>query len=559
MGPIASRQQQVRLLSTENPSASPAGRGHSETRRLLLTGIVCILIAACSPAGGNSEDAGGADSEQGSPSDAATSQSTEEGQAGSDDVLRVAVYTELATFDPSVFAAQNSIVYNTIYDRLARYDEDLNVVPHLAVSWEVIEPGLRLELEIHEDASFHSGEPVTAQAVVDNFERAMDPERGNNLAGVVAPLAGVSTSDEHRVELEFSAPTPERAMLDVLQQMPIIDPQAFDQLGERGSGSGPFIFDSWEPGVRLALSRNEEYWGGPPAVSGVEFLLFGDSDAAAAALEAGEADVVLFPPARDAVRLRDQGFTAVQPVPLPGLFRMFVNTTRPPFDNQQVRQALWHLVNREAIVEVATAGLAEPRVLPWPPASIAYNPDVYETHDYDVERAQELLKEAGFEGAHLEIPTVNEPPFEDIMQIIQADLAQAGITSDIVVMDAPEWFERLTSSDFELILSEHSHTIRYPSNITYVPQMALEGEGTVDYRGSSNDRYVQAVQRVASAISEGEQSEAIEDLNQVLLDEAFAIDVASSPRFLVHSPEVSGVRFSPGDFAPLFTDAQLGR
>ena len=454
--------------------------------------------------------------------------------------LRIGINQDVLNFDPFALNFEHFPTIMAMYDALVRYDSDLNTSPSLASSWEIAGDNGSVTVTLRDGATFHSGGPVDADAVVTTYLRAMDPETGNNMLGFSVDIESVSAVDSSTVLIEFKRPLPELAITDILQAISIIDPAGIDDLATRGAGAGPFRFESWDPGVELVLSAYEDYWGsGGPYVDEIVYTVFDDSDAQLAAYNSGAIDIAWNIPVKDAGDLPQQNVLRGHPGSLTYAFQL--NGDRAPFDNANMRRMLQFATNRQGMVDAALFGQSTPTVLPWAKSSPAYDDALNEEYAFDLDRAKELLDAGVAEGAQTSaVLNINSgtPQMLLMGQILQADLAKIGFDMQINSLDGAAFADFYVAKDYGLITNFNGNLAKYPTRLTGNSTFRLE-----DNRGWPDglpQAYVDAINQASSALSPAEQEAAFANLRDVLLDLSWVINIAYNQNTSAVGDHVSG-------------------
>lgn len=278
------------------------------------------------------------------------------------------------------------------------------------------------EVSLRDEAAFSDGTEVTAADVVASFEKAMDPD--NLYAPMLAFIDEVTEVDDTTVSITLEYPF--SLMKERIALVKIVSAEASDEdLTNQPIGTGPWAYDSIDQS-RIEFSPNEHYNGDHPAQAGEmvwEIIL--DDTARTTALQEGSVQVAEALPAdmSDVATGAGAEVEAVQGFNLP--FLMF-NTTKEPFDDAQVRQAIHYAINTDALVENAMSGTATPATSFLPEDHDNYN-EASNVFDHDPERAQQLLDEAGADGLSLTLVTTDHAWISSLGPQIQNDLAEVGI------------------------------------------------------------------------------------------------------------------------------------
>lgn len=519
----------------------------SQRRFFPLLLALMLVVAAC---GGTADDTttttatdGGETTTTAAGGDTTTT-TADDGDAAAGGTLEVAILDEINGFDPMAFSAVNFPYIKNLYDSLIEYTPEGEPIPWLATDWEIAEDNTSVTVTLRDDVVFHSGAALDSAAVAATLEKAAHPEEGKNLFATMSIVENWETPDGQTVVLNFNAPVADRQITDLLQFLSVLDPTGIDTVVDTPAGSGPFMLESRRLGEEIRLVANPNYWGEGPFLDGINLRIFDDADAASAALENGDVDLIYNVSGREGKRLADAGFNLVEgPGPLVQVLR--INPNNGPFQNQTFRQAMAYLLNREAILEVGYAGIGEVTVLPWAPTSPAADRSYDEVYAYNPERAQELLAESGLSEAELEdfsmLVNSGSADAVAISQIFQADLAAVGIDIELDLFEGAEFTDRLLGGEFDVVFGGVGNVQKFPTRLAT----------NSIFRTSANPivgepmfpEYVEAIERVNTTLGPEEAiQEAYDNLNAVIMDLAFGL-ATNTFQFglMIVSPEIGGI------------------
>lgn len=324
------------------------------------------------------------------------------GQPGNETTVIYGQSISITDLDPAYGAYLNypagyEAAY-VIYDGLVTFDKDLNIVPALAVDWEISDDKLSWTFHLRRGVKFHDGTPFDAEAVKVNFIRGMDPERTTTNRPQWDPWESIEVIDRYTVRAKTKEPF--AFALNALAHGAghMVSPAAIEKYNDHPEhhpvGTGPFMLESFRVGEELTLVANREYWGGSPKVDKLIFRYISDASTRVAALLTGEVDVIDAVPPPQALRL--QGEPEVNVIVVPGLrpYQINLNLMRDFFKDKKVRQALNYAISKEAIAKGIFLDFAKPADSP-----LAFNTTGYasvDVYEYDPQRAKELLAEAGW-------------------------------------------------------------------------------------------------------------------------------------------------------------------
>lgn len=359
-------------------------------------------------------------------------------------VLRVGTNSDPATLNPYVFGNEfDRNAFRPIYDSLLDYDlMTYDVVPALIESYEPSDDGRTWTLNVRQGVTFHDGSPMTAADVVWSFEQALKPE-ATRTAPLLSFVEAVEAVDDHTVAVSLSQPDQllPHTMIDI--RVTKVDDVDYN---DAPIGTGPFKLVSWEPNRQLTYERNEDYWVEElPYLDGLEIRTVPDSSVLVIQLINGEVDLITAAPFGQIAQLVNAGMvTAVPPDNRAmGFYDIILNTQREPFDDARVRQALSYAIDREAMVR-SLFGYATVQSNPIPRSSAAFAEDAMNYDVRDVERARELLAEAGYpDGVEFEmfVHRTGALEWDTGAQVIQQSAAEAGFTVNIRGVDIGTWVD----------------------------------------------------------------------------------------------------------------------
>ncbi|THH34776.1 ABC transporter substrate-binding protein [Aliishimia ponticola] len=376
--------------------------------------------------------------------------------ASDDDTIVVGLQAEPVTFDPTQISDLNtSRVARRLYEGLVglKYGT-YDLEPRLAESWEISEDELEYTFKLRPGVKFHDGTDFNAEAVKYSFERQIDenhPAHGSltyrGAPSYLGPIDKIEVIDDLTVKITLKNPSGPFLARTVGMTMRIISPTALkkygDDVGQYPSGTGPYMLEEWEPGIRTTLAVNPDYWGATPEIENLIYIPIVEPAARLSALTTGEIDLTVDVPFDSLESIKENPDVELQLGDSAHVWFVALNTqlSDPPFDNVLVRQAMNYAVDKEGIVKDILQGTAS---VSSGPLSAAYgalqNTDV-KKYPYDPEKARALLAEAGhadgFGNCEFMVPESGsgmQAPIE-MGTLIQANLAAVGINCSIQTME----------------------------------------------------------------------------------------------------------------------------
>lgn len=533
---------------------------------LVLSSASTVVLAACgaaaptaSPTAPSSTASKPTASAAGAPTASTSTSSTETPRTGG--TLRYGIAAEIVTL---AFNQSNDFeILQGMYDPLLTYDDDLHPQPHLVESWEQSGDLKQIKLNLRKGITFHNGREFTSDDVAYNVQRTADPNRSSPVQLVgLAKVWTVETPDKYTAILKTDQPR--IGVFDLLTQVWIGDKDLLDGPNAKtdANGTGPFKFGEWSQGDHVAFTRNPNYWrSGRPYLDGYSVSFTKDPQALVVRLEAGALDFMNYPPTSDAIRLgKDPNYQLLPAYDVGLNYVIWMNVAAPPFDKKEVRQAMNYAIDRQRFVDTTLGGLVgPPRDLPWAGRSPASEPAKNATYTFDLDKAASLLKSAGVGNFTTEMNYSTTGPvqeFGQLAQFYQADLAKIGVTLNIVPMDNATWVNTAVKAQYK------GMAIGQPGG--FGGQDATSGIQTGAY-GAANaftnfkdDTYTELVKSAGSEIDPGKRKQLYSQINDLILDQCFTMNVSSYLAVSVATAKVHGVTRAPTGGGPILVDAWLG-
>jgi peptide/nickel transport system substrate-binding protein len=366
---------------------------------------------------------------------------------------------EATNLDPQkVPAFTSQRIFELVYSRLTSLTADLTVQPDLAESWTVSGDGKTYTFKLRQ-AKFHNGDPVTSGDVKFTFDRILTVD-GSVAKSLFTDIDHVDTPDPQTVVFVLKQPNvtilPYMASPNAsIVSQKVADANANDlSKKEAAIGSGPFKLTEWVPDNYMLLQANTDYFlPGLPYLDAVRINIVPDQAGLVAALRTKAADMAIIEDAQTAQSLRQEAGITLDARPSPNYNLLFINTTRKPFDNVKVRQAISYAIDRQQIIDTVALGEGE-ATGPIAPALTQYALPVsqYPSYTRDVAKAKQLLQEANVGPIEFTMLTeTTEPVYaKDVAQIVQQQLADVGIKMNIELLEFTQWVQRWLKADFDM-------------------------------------------------------------------------------------------------------------
>lgn len=415
--------------------------------------------------------------------------------------LRIGLAEDPDALDPAQSRTLvGRIVFASLCDKLVDITPALEFTPQLATGWSWAEDGLTLTMDLREGVTFHDGTPFNAAAVVANIERYKTMEESVRKS----ELASVETVEAiGPLQVAFHLASPDVTLLAQLSDRSgmMVSPAAAEAAGADFAMApvcaGPFKFVSRVQQDRIVLEKFPEYWNADNIhFDNVTFLPIPDGTVRLANLQSGDLDLVERLNATDVTTVKGDSNLSFLEVTGLGYQGITVNidngdASDTPFGNEaKVRQAFSLAIDRDAINQVVFEGTVTPGNQPWDPSSPWYNTD-FPVNARDVEGAKALLAEVGIERLPVEMLVSNSPVTQQIGQLIQSMVAEAGFDLTLNTLEFATQLDAHTSGNFMMGLLGWSGRIDPDGNIHQF--VTCEGSGNdADYCNSDVDTLLNA-------------------------------------------------------------------
>lgn len=477
---------------------------------------------------------------------------------------------EAATLDPAKAEGLPEMhILRDLFEGLVIQDRDGNITPGVAESWET-EDNKTFVFHLRKDAKWSNGDPVTADDFVYALRRAVDPKTAspnvwylkltkiNNIGDVAEgkkPLdtLGVNAVDKHTLRFELDSKVPYFvAMTGHTSMMPVhkanlessdkpwSDPKQF-------VGNGAFILDEWVVNERVELKKNLNYWDSDDThLNQVTYIPFENQNASINRYAVGEVDITSDVPTHMAQKLQKEYQQAYTAVPLLCTYYYAFNTTRAPFDDVRVRQAVSYSIMRD----VVTNGVTQVGNLPaytfaheYTAGFDATQPEYSQwTQKQRDEKAQQLLKEAGYDASNpLDFKLLyNTSESNKSIAVAIASMLKNNLGAK-VELENQEWKSYLVSrrqGDFDVMRA--SWCGDYNEASTFLSLLRSGSSG--NFARYSSEAYDQAMESALSATTEQERQTFYDQAEQSL-----AVDMPIAPIYYYMQARL--VRPTVGGFA----------
>ncbi|EPX80532.1 extracellular solute-binding protein, family 5 [Salipiger mucosus DSM 16094] len=455
------------------------------------------------------------------------------------ETLNVGINSDVTNLDPHrATATTDKALAGWMFNGLVRFPpgsaNPADIEPDLAESWEASEDGLTWTFTLREDVPFHGAYgTVTAEDVVYSLNRAASTDT-SSFAGDYAAFESIEAVDPKTVQITLS--TPVAGFLGLVANYHggnIVSKAAAEEMGESFNnnpvGTGPFMFEEAVTQQYVSLAANPDYFRGAPEIDDIRYRIIPSDSSRELAFQAGELDLIYGKREQRWVEQTAAAEDTTIDVFLPGEYRtLHLNMTHEPLDDIKVRQAVAHAINVDEIVTFVGPDVGPRGCSVVPTGYLGENCDVG-TYEYDPELARSLLEEAGHpDGVSFTAIVSSNASQLPIMEVIQAQLSQVGITMEMNIVDHPTYHEQIRQDASDAVFYGAA---RFPVADSYLTQFyhsnAIVGTDTGITNFSHCDVADEAIEAARTATSEQEQMASWAEAQRLIHEEVCSVPLFS--------------------------------
>ncbi len=372
------------------------------------------------------------------------------------------------TLDPALIVDVNGgMIAAKIFNGLVRMDENLEVIPDLAESWDISPDGKKYTFHLRRDVRFSNDRMLSAADVKYSFERILAPGgRSPNtwildrlsgarafMKGEAAEVSGIKISAPFTIELLLEKPfSPFLNLLTMTAAYVVPKEEVLrwgDDFATHPVGTGPFRLTEWKHNSHLLLDRNPYYFGGRAKAAGLRYRIIPEDLTALTEFELGNLDVISVPASEyRRIMAMDAGRNLVASMEGINTYYLGFNCSRPPFDDVRARKAVSCAIDRKRILETFYEGRGRLAQGPIPDILRRWAAPV--PPSYDPARAIALIEATGLKGKKIEFYITADPEVVDIAEIIQSYLRTAGLSVSIKQLEWSSYKAAINSGQADM-------------------------------------------------------------------------------------------------------------
>ncbi len=454
--------------------------------------------------------------------------------------ITVGIPQDLDSLDPhkAVAAGTKEILFN-MYEGLVKPDSDGNLVPAVASEVTPSEDGKTYTFTLRDQVKFHDGTTVTVADVKYSIERCADTSSGDPLVPAFSNIESVETPDDSTIIVNLK-----EADTEFLAYMTtaVIPEKNADPEGNP-IGTGPYKYVSWTPQEEVVMEKFDDYWGTPANIETVTCKVIADSDAIVTNLNGGSVDMFARLTSTQVAQLTDDYEVYEGTMNL--VQALYLNNAVEPFNDVRVRQALSYAADPQGIMDMISDGKGEEIGSSMFPAFSKYFiPELNDTYNTNVEKAKELLTEAGYPDGFsftISVPS-NYQQHIDTAQVLVEQFKAIGVTAEINLIEWDSW------------LSDVYADRNYQSTVVGVDASSLTASALLsrfvsdasnNFVNFNSADYDAAYAKAVATTDDGAQTEAYKECETILNAEAANVYIQDLPEFVVLNKKFTGYEFYP--------------
>ena len=533
---------------------------------LCLAGLMAASLTGCGGAGNAAETTAAAGAEN-------SAAASEAGASEGKEELVFVNYRDIRDLNPHLYAGEmyaQEMLYETLVNITADGYEGC-----LAESWDISDDGKTYTFHIRDGVKFSDGEVCDANAIKANFDAIIENKDRHTWLEMMNLLVGVSAPDDKTFVIELSEPYyPLLTELGVTRPFAMISPKAMKDGSTKDGvnayiGTGPYVLTDFVTDEYAVFEANENYWGEQPKIKKITVKVIPDNQTRILALEKGEIDMIFGKNMIDADAINqytgNDKFTVSLSDPT-STRQIVLNTTRDVLADKEVRQALQHATNKQAISDGIFYGLEQPADTLFA-KTVPYCDIDLEPYAYDVELAQSMLDEAGWvvgsdkirekDGQKLNIDLLynsDSVTEKAIAEYLQSEYQKIGISLNIHGEEEQSYRDNMKAGNFDMVFNicwgtpydpqSSLAAMRAPVYGDYAAQLGLEYKADID----------QAITDILVSTDETKRQELYTFVLTRLHEDAVYIPLTYECNKAIYRSDLQGFHFTQTQYEVPFAD-----
>lgn len=521
------------------------------TIALALVASIALALAGCAP----------------------SSQEAKAQKSSGTDTFTVATTTDVVNYNPLLGSSRtDSWVTDLMYPRLLNIGKDGTKEAGLATKWGYVNPTTGY-YDLRDDMKWSDGKPVTASDVAFTINAVKRDKPAGVIYGQMTNLDSAKAVSPTRVELTLSRPDA-TVVPEIGFWMPVVPEQVFGKAGSVATfannsdwvSAGPYRLTKAAKGQSYTFERVTPYPFAPnntPTMSKIVFRVFPDVNTEILALKNGDVDLIAnaLPPAQ-VDNLKKANGIKVEEVPGLGYAHMTYNMDHQPLDKLEVREALAHAVDYDAIRKVVLQGQAVTTgSSPIPPVLTKWADPSLTEYSYDPQQSRKLLEQAGFKAdssgnfplSLTLIYSLQDAVTAQWVTLVKDGAAKAGITIQLKGMDRNTYLQAADTGDFDIYAGNFAIMDDPPTNmtLTYLPK------GAINFSHVDVPQLSQLITEAQASIDQSKQIDLIHQASKMVHDNVYDNVMYQQNLYLAHKDSWTGFVVQPSELLSIVNPQSL--
>ncbi len=448
------------------------------------------------------------------------------------------------SLDPhkALAAGTKEILFN-VYEGLLKPDSQGNNIPAVAESYTVSEDLMTYTFKLRDGIKFHNGKNVTADDVKYSIDKFAGISDGSEpLVSAFSVIEEVNIIDDKTVDVVLNTPDTDLPTYLAMVSAAII-PKDNENPDTVAIGTGPYKYVSRSPQENVICEAFDDYWGEKANIKNVTFKVESNADSIVMDLLGGSIDFYARLTIDQVKQLNDE--FSVYEGTMNLVQALYLNNNVKPFDDVRVRQALSYATDVDEILDITAEGKGTKIGSSMFPAfGKYYDESLSELYPTDIEKAKELLKEAGYENGFNMTITVpsNYQPHIDVAQVLAEQYKKIGVNAEIQLVEWNSWLSDVyTGRDFE------STVIGVDASYLAASALLSRFESTAanNFINFKSDAYDKAYNKTLTTADDDERTALYLECEKILADEAANVYIQDLPEYVVLNKKFTGYEFYP--------------
>ena len=437
-------------------------------------------------------------------------------------------------------AGTKEVLFN-IFEGLIKPDSNGDFIPAVAQSYEVSDDALTYTFTLRDGVKFHDGSTVTAADVKYSIDRCADTSGGTPLVAAYSNIKDTQIDGKNFI-IHLNEPDTEF----LAYMTTAIIPEANKNPDTNPIGTGPYMFVSRSPQENFIVKKFDDYYDKDRAahIENVTFKVIGNMDTVAMELQSGAIDLLARIPSAQADLLDKNEFTILEET-MNLVQALYLNNAEEPFNNVKVRQALCYAIDPQEIMLFVSDGKGtEIGSSMFPAFGKYYMEELNDTYNQDLDKAKQLLSEAGYpDGFSFDITVAsNYTQHVDTAQVLADEFSKIGVTANIKLVEWDSW------------LSDVYNDRKFQSTVVGVDASSLTAsallqrftsDSSKNFINYSNPAYDEAFNKAKSATDDDEKTKYYKECERILSEDAANVYIQDLPEFVAISNKFTGYEFYP--------------